>query len=128
MEKSTYKSKDVEQAKKVTEALGLPFYPILFDLDKIASNFSLEDFENLICLIESPRFDPEWLFKSELHRAAKELVPDLKVILLGQGADEFSGGYSKYLGSQWETWDEYMFGEVSPSLVERGMRSPILVG
>lgn len=108
VERTTYRSGDVEQARKIAESFGLPFYPIYFDGEKIASEFDLQEFENLICLIESPRFDAEWLFKSELHRAAKRLVPDLKVILLGQGADEFCGGYSKYLGSSYANWDDYL--------------------
>ena len=70
----------------------------------------------MVALIESPRFDPEWLFKSELHRAAKALVPDLKVMLLGQGADEFAGGYSTYLGSKWRHWDDYITHSVTPSI------------
>jgi len=108
VERSAYCSGDVKQAREVAESLGLPFYPISFDVDDIVGRFKLADFENLICLMESPRFDLEWLFKSELHRAAKQLVPDLKVILLGQGADEFSGGYSKYRGSKFKDWDDYL--------------------
>lgn len=108
VERTTYRAGDVEQARAIAQSFGLPFYPIYFDADKIAKDFGLSDFENLICLIESPRFDPEWLFKSELYRAAKAFVPDLKVILLGQGADEFCGGYSKYLGSTVSNWDDYL--------------------
>ncbi len=121
VERTTYRAGDVEQARKVAESFGLPFYPIYFDIDQIAKQFKLRDFENLICLIESPRFDVEWLFKNELHRAAKSLVPDLKVILLGQGADEFCGGYSKYVGSKYENWDDYLLqlkksmGDLMPS-------------
>jgi asparagine synthase (glutamine-hydrolysing) len=53
----------------------------------------------MVKLMESPRFHPEWYFKSELHKAAKNQVPDIEVVLLGQGANEFAGGYSRYLGS-----------------------------
>ena len=116
VERTTYKSGDVEQARRVCESLGLPFYPIYYDTEEIAAKFKLDDFESLICLIESPRFDPEWLFKSELHRAAKKLVPELKVMLLGQGADEFCGGYSKYLGVNWKSWSDYIDNEVAPSI------------
>jgi asparagine synthase (glutamine-hydrolysing) len=108
VERTTYRSGDVQQAKNIAESLGLPFYPIYFDTDDIVSRFKLGDFEDLICLMESPRFDPEWLFKSELHRAARHFVPELKVILLGQGADEFCGGYSKYLGSEFPDWEDYL--------------------
>ncbi|KAA3640000.1 MAG: asparagine synthase (glutamine-hydrolyzing), partial [Proteobacteria bacterium] len=116
VEKSTYQSGDVENAKKVTESMGLPFYPVLFDLKDMAQQFQLADLECMVGLIESPRFDPEWFFKSELHRTAKTEVPDIKVMLLGQGADEFAGGYSKYLGSEWRHWDDYILHDVKPSL------------
>ncbi|MCO7224295.1 asparagine synthase (glutamine-hydrolyzing) [Pleionea sp. CnH1-48] len=116
VERTTYRAGDVQQAKAITEQLGLPFYPIYFDAQKIAENFDLNQLEEMIYLIESPRFDPEWLFKSELHKAAKHYVPDLKVILLGQGADEFAGGYSSFLGSDNQTWQDYLNREVSESV------------
>lgn len=121
VERTTYRSGDVELAKQVTSDLGLPLYPVFFNTNGIANNFKLADLEHLICLMESPRFDPEWLFKSELHRVAKQQVPELKVILLGQGADEFAGGYSKYLGSNWHSWDDYLMHAVAPSLKDSEM-------
>ncbi len=119
VERTTYRSGDVELARKIAKSLKLPFYPILFDSLKIAKQFQLSDLENLICLMESPRFDPEWLFKSELHRAAKAQVPGLKVILLGQGADEFCGGYSTYLGSKWSNWNDYIAHNVNTSIKQQ---------
>lgn len=116
VERTTYRAGDVQQARDVAKKCGIPFYPVLFDTDKIANEFKLQDLEEMVCLIESPRFDPEWLFKSELHRAAKHYVPDLKVILLGQGADEFAGGYSNSLGSNNSNWQSYIENSVLPSV------------
>ena len=116
VERTTYRSGDIQQAIKITEELGVPFYPILYDTEAIAEQFTLNDLEQMVYLIESPRFDPEWLFKSELHRAAKQYVPDLKVILLGQGADEFAGGYSNYLGAPYKSWQEYISRAVVPDI------------
>lgn len=118
VERATYRAGDVQDAIAVASELNLPHYPIEFDLMDIASQFSLEKLEEMVFLIESPRFDPEWLFKSELHRAAKNLVPGLKVILLGQGADEFAGGYSTYLGSKAANWEEYLATEVHRDITE----------
>ncbi|MEW8349776.1 MAG: asparagine synthase (glutamine-hydrolyzing) [Candidatus Thiodiazotropha taylori] len=116
VDKATYDSGDVQQAKNLAEQNGFKFYPILFNVDEMISEFSLSKLEQMIYLMESPRFDLEWFYKSELHKAAKKLVPSLKVILLGQGADEFSGGYSKYLGSSWHDWREYIDGNIKPSV------------
>lgn len=116
VERTTYRAGDVQQAQKVAKQYGVPFYPVLFDPDMIMQNFSLSDLEEMICLIESPRFDPEWFFKSELHRAAKQYVPDIKVILLGQGADEFAGGYSTFLGADYQSWEDYLQNSVQPDL------------
>ena len=54
--------------------------------------------------MDFPLFDIEFLFKHELHRHARHTNPGLKVVLLGQGADRFAGGYSG-LGSQ--KWDAF---------------------
>jgi len=116
VERTTYRAGDVEQARKLTKQYNIPFYPVLFDTDAIAEKFKLINLEEMLYMIESPRFDPEWLFKSELHRAAKYYVPDLKVMLLGQGADEFAGGYSNFLGGHNSDWMSYIKNDVSPSV------------
>ncbi len=55
---------------------------------------ALEILEGLVWIMDCPVFDVEILLKYHLHRAASARVPGLKSILLGQGADEFTGGYS----------------------------------
>jgi asparagine synthase (glutamine-hydrolysing) len=119
VDKATYDSGDVPVAKMMTEKHGYNFHPILFDIDTMIKNFNLNSLERIIYMMDSPRFDLEFFYKSELHKAAKKLVPELKVILLGQGADEFAGGYSKYLGSEFNDWDSYINGEVKPSIDNR---------
>ena len=120
VERTTFLAGDVEQARAVSASFGLPLYPVLFDLDSflVEQDFNLAQFEELIFMMDSPRFDLEWLFKRELHRVARASVQDLKVILLGQGADEFAGGYSKRLGTSWQSWQEYLDQEVVPDLDE----------
>jgi asparagine synthase (glutamine-hydrolysing) len=58
--------------------------------------------------MDAPQFCLEWFFKHELHRYAKTLIPDLKVMLLGQGADEFSAGYSVAEDSSTSDWHDYI--------------------
>ncbi|MGE5656369.1 MAG: asparagine synthase (glutamine-hydrolyzing) [Actinomycetota bacterium] len=92
----TLENGDIKVAYQFCQSLNIPFHPVFFDtkhwLDDI--NFSLSTLEYFIWLMDAPKFDLEWLLKHELHRYAKTTVPDLKVILLGQGSDEFAGGYS----------------------------------
>lgn len=123
LESATYHSGDAKNAKDLCESYGLEFHPIVFSLSQMLNQFDLQQLEKMIVMIESPRFDLEWYYKSELHKAAKALVPELKVVLLGQGADEFTGGYSKYLGSVFNTWDEYIALGVTKENRESSMRS-----
>jgi len=128
VERTTVLAGDVQEAFKVCKQLGLPLYAALFDVEALAEQFTFEDFERQIAMIESPRFDPEWYFKNELHKFAKREVPDLKVMLLGQGADEFAGGYSRRLGVDNASWNDYLAAEVDPDLAfyaaqQRGMPS-----
>ena len=109
VEETTVKVGDVEQAKRITDRLGLPFHPVRFGWDTVVDelDFDLSQFEFLIWLMETPRFNVEWLMKHELHRFARTKVPDIKVMLLGQGADEFAGGYSLSEGVQ-RSWARYI--------------------
>lgn len=110
VERNTVRVGDVEQAYNTADLLNLSYHPVLFDTNTLLDQlqFSLEQFEYFIWVMESPRFDMEWFFKHELHRYAKTVVPELKVILLGQGADEFAGGYSKSLDRDFRDWDQYV--------------------
>jgi len=109
VEDSTIEAGDVDQAEKTCAELGLHYYPVCYDakgmLDEL--DFTLEHFEFLVWAVEMPRFSMEWLLKHELHRFAKSRIPELKVILLGQGADEFTGGYSQSMGNENQTWASY---------------------
>jgi asparagine synthase (glutamine-hydrolysing) len=110
VEDSALEQGDVEQAKRATEKLGLHYYPVRYDAKTVLDqlDFDLAQFEFLIWAVETPRFDIEWLLKHELHRFAKTKMPQLKVILLGQGADEFAGGYSRSVKSTNPSWQAYI--------------------
>lgn len=109
IEKNTVRVGDAEEAYKTADFLKLPFYPVRYDTSTLLDElqYSLGHFEYLVWVMETPRFDIEWLFKHELHRYAKTAVPQLKVILLGQGADEFAGGYSKSLDRNFKSWQQF---------------------
>ena len=109
VEDSTIEAGDVEQARRACAELGLHYHPVRFDAKTVADelDYDLAQFEFLIWAVETPRFSLEWMLKHELHRYAKTRVPELKVILLGQGADEFAGGYSQSMGRESQSWQAY---------------------
>ncbi len=127
VEDSTLEQGDVEQAKRATERLGLNYYPVRYDAKSVLNelDYDLAQFEFLIWAVETPRFDIEWLLKHELHRFAKTQLPDLKVILLGQGADEFAGGYSRSVKSTNPSWQAYTSGLARDQLETRRFQAGI---
>ena len=110
LEQAVFRSGDSSAARTVTERLGLPLHQVLFPHETLAADldFDLEAFEYFVWLLDSPRFSLEWFFKHELHRFAKGTIPDLKVMLLGQGADEFAGGYSHAYVNSAGSWPAYL--------------------
>jgi asparagine synthase (glutamine-hydrolysing) len=82
---------DAQAARGVAAALGLPNHQVLFDETNLA--VSPEDWRRILWHCEIPHTSAEQLFKFYLHAFARERYPSLKVMLLGQGADEFNGGY-----------------------------------
>jgi asparagine synthase (glutamine-hydrolysing) len=119
VERTNYLGGDTDSARRLTQLLSLPWYPVHFDYRTAMEDihFDLDRFEQCIWMMDSPRFDIEWLFKEELHRVAKANFPGLKVVLLGQGADEFAGGYSRRLDAMHLNWHQYLREEVVPNLV-----------
>jgi asparagine synthase (glutamine-hydrolysing) len=109
VEDSTLQAGDVEQSVILAERLGFHHHPVHYNVATLLDQlqFNLAAFEFLICAMERPAFNVEWLLKLELHRYAKTALPELKVILLGQGADEFAGGYSRSMGNESPDWQHY---------------------
>ena len=79
VERTTWRAGDVAAARDVTRSLGLPWHPVLYDYHDIADviGFDLTRFEQLVWMMDSPRFDPEWLLKEELHRYTRTAIPGL---------------------------------------------------
>lgn len=118
VERTSFRAGDVESARRLTSSLGVPWYPVLFDfrtfLDEI--QFDLTRFEQSVAMMDSPRFNPEWILKEELHRFSRREHLRLKVVLLGQGADEFAGGYSHRIDRPRSGWVQYLDEEARPAL------------
>lgn len=119
VERTSVMGGDVTAAQALTARLGLPWHPVDFDYRTLVDDmhFDLARFEDAVWMMDSPRFDLEWIFKEELHRVAKAAWPGLKVVLLGQGADEFAGGYSRRQDALRDSWADYLHDEVVPNLL-----------
>jgi asparagine synthase (glutamine-hydrolysing) len=116
LEKTTLLCGDAQAAADVTALVEAPFYSVLFDHQTLADELrlGLGELEYFIWLMDYPLFTLEFLFKHELHRFAKTVIPDIKVILIGQGADEFAGGYSNGVNKPHASWDDYLAKTVVP--------------
>src|SRR5205085_1128417 len=91
LERNVVRAGDAHRAEALARKHDLPLSEVVYDSRTLFDelNLDLAFFEELIWTIEKPDFNWEWLFKKELHRYAKRADPGLKVMLLGQGADEF---------------------------------------
>jgi asparagine synthase (glutamine-hydrolysing) len=116
LEKTTVDCGDAQAAADLASHLQVPFYPVLFDQASLTDHLrlGLDDLEYFIWLMDCPLFTLEFLFKHELHRFAKTVIPDVKVMLIGQGADEFAGGYSNGVNKPHAGWDDYVAKSVLP--------------
>jgi len=109
-ERTTVATGDLDRARQLTQDLKLPFHPVWFNHETFADQieFSLASLEYFVYMIDAPRFAPEYFFKHELHRYARTQAGAPKVMLLGQGADEFAGGYSLSYTSPRANWSHYV--------------------
>lgn len=95
---------DGEYAHRIAVALGLSHHEIAFNVDRFPS---VREWQDLLWQVESPLCGPEQFYKYELHRFARSIRPNLKVMLLGQASDEFNGGYSTGLAEGGD-WSEFV--------------------
>ncbi len=108
VEHSIASTGDPSTAQDMAHGLGMPLHLVRVDESALSETvqLDLELLEYMVCIMDFPLFDVELLFKHELHRYARKGIPDMKVILLGQGADEFAGGYSRLSSSSWAEYTE----------------------
>jgi len=100
---------DSISAKRLARHLDLEYLNVEIDLGAdIPSCFA--DVQKHLEVFETFRFNLEACIKGKVYEAVKAARPGIKVNLLGQGADEFSGGYSaaRYEGHLSRDWAEYL--------------------
>lgn len=95
LSQSTLRNGDAKAACQAARNIGLPNHQVLFMWQD--NPFTPDHWKQLLWLCETHFCGAEQLYKFHLHRFAKHLRPELKVMLLGQGSDEFNGGYGAEL-------------------------------
>lgn len=113
---STLANDDAKYAHLTARQLGLPNHQVVSRWDN--HDFDPTEWKRLVWLCETPFCGPEQLYKYHLYRYARAVRPGLKVILTGQGSDEFNGGYSSMIApSENQSWDGFL---ASLDVMERG--------
>lgn len=95
---------DYKYARLIAEKLGLNWCELKLPDDE--GTVTCEEWIQLLWTTENPTTNVEQLFKRRLYQYAKSLYPGTKVMLSGQGSDEFNGGYGQMLlsNAQERTW------------------------
>ena len=98
LSQSTLANGDAGAGHAVARALGMPNHQVVFRWEQLP--VAPDDWKALLWLCETPHCGAEQLYKFHLHRYAKATRPELKVMLTGQGSDEFNGGYGRQLAPE----------------------------
>ncbi|GAB3447107.1 asparagine synthase (glutamine-hydrolyzing) [Actinophytocola sediminis] len=109
LSQSTLANEDARYAQLTAREFGLPNHQVLFRWED--SQWGPEQWRELLWLCETPLCGAEQMYKYELYRYAKQIRPGLKVMLTGQGSDEFNGGYSTLFtppGEDGTAWPELL--------------------
>lgn len=104
LSRSTAGNGDAAGAAAVAGYLGLANHQVFFDLEQ--SHIGCNEWRRILWQCEMFDVGGEQLYKFYLHQFAKSVYPDLKIILLGQGSDEFTGGYLRTLLGGAGPWTE----------------------
>jgi asparagine synthase (glutamine-hydrolysing) len=79
-------------ASSAASALGIPWASVTVGLADVR-----REIEKLVSVSGEPLADPAWVPASILSRRA---VEDVRLVMVGEGADELFGGYPTYIGAQ----------------------------
>jgi asparagine synthase (glutamine-hydrolysing) len=101
---STLASTDAEYAHRSAQHAGVTNHFLGFEPAEAPSS---DEWLALLWLLETPLCTAEHFYKYHLHRFAKTVRPELRGMMLGQGSDEFNGGYSDALSDDAENWDDF---------------------
>lgn len=105
LSRSTLSNEDAIYAYECAGSLGIKNHQVIFDSERLV--LTPNDWKNLLWLCETPYCGPDQIYKFALYKFAKQIQPDLKVMLTGLGSDEFNGGYSTMLAVDSDNWNSF---------------------
>ncbi len=126
LSQSTATNGDAPSAHAAARLCGLPNHQVYFDWREL--RLTPDEWKRILWTCETHRTGAEQLYKYYLHAYAKSLRPDLKVMLLGQGSDEFNGGYSRSRASRdpacgdqpsWANFENVLRADLRDGLVHK---------
>ncbi len=103
---STLANGDAEWGHRTARQLNVTNHQVLLDT---ASVPGAEEWKRFVWLMQTPLAGPEAFYKHEMYRYVRDQAPQIKAMLLGGGADEFNGGYSKGIAGGGE-WPDFVDG------------------
>jgi asparagine synthase (glutamine-hydrolysing) len=123
LNQDTVESRDAFYSWKAAEHIGLSNHQVCISYDPGRHDASW--WKQLVWQCETYECGPEQLYKYELYRYIKQNFPNLKTVLIGQGSDEFNGGYAhKYVGeplpglhNRWQEFEDAISGMQQASLL-----------
>ncbi|MDT0455680.1 asparagine synthase (glutamine-hydrolyzing) [Streptomyces sp. DSM 41527] len=121
---STLANGDSEWGHRTARNLGLTNHQILFRTDSVPG---VEEWKRFLWLMQTPLAGPEAFYKHEMYRYVRDRTPHIKAMLLGGGADEFNGGYSKGIAGGGE-WPDFLDNLDRMAVRRDQYRSPELGG
>ncbi|WP_207512789.1 asparagine synthase (glutamine-hydrolyzing) [Longitalea luteola] len=87
----TLESEDAVYGNRVANELGLVNYQVNITYNSYYHDAAF--WKKLVWQCETYECGTEQLFKYELYSYIRSAFPELRIVLLGQGSDEFNGGY-----------------------------------
>jgi asparagine synthase (glutamine-hydrolysing) len=108
LSQSTFTNEDAKYAHLISKTFNLPNHQVIFDWQD-NELLTPQCYKHLLWITETPFCGPEQFYKYNLHKYAKHIRPNIKVILTGQGSDEFNGGYSRMFAPEDEkNWNGFI--------------------
>lgn len=125
LSQSTLTNGDAEHANRAAKLCQLPIHQVHFDWREL--RVAPSDWRRILWECELHLSGAEQLYKYCLYAHAKSVRPNLKVMLLGQGSDEYNGGYTRIYAEDdlsgrepsWDGLEQVMAGLLSMELVGR---------
>ncbi|HET6254605.1 MAG TPA: asparagine synthase (glutamine-hydrolyzing) [Puia sp.] len=116
LNRDTVESRDAYYSWEAAKHIGVSNHQVCISYDP--DRHDALYWKQLVWQCETYECGPEQLYKYELYRYIRQNFPNLKAVLIGQGSDEFNGGYAhKYVGepipglhNRWQEFENVLSG------------------